>query len=435
MIVNLTFNQLQKVLPGMIKANITPALLGEAGIGKSSAVEDLARKFKTKVFTLPVNQIDLKEDLTGSRMVEDKTNPGDWGQVFFPHQTIMQSIRYGMDNPDETPILFLDEFNRTNSGVTSAILSLQTLRRIGTTDLPDNLRIVVAGNDKGNITSLDSASVTRFAIFHVKPDVETFLSIQTLNPFVEAVMRKNPEDLLAPRLQEVIEKDKDDDDDDMTSFDLASEFADDNGFEQRTVPRTITNTSKWLDAMAIDKSGKDEELQMLQSLFEPADSGEGDILRASLVALAGHTDFTIHLYDEIQEHMHQIVSGATVSNTAVLAKFRPEQDVINQLSRAADSTKVSDIVTNLDETKRQGLLIWLFEIGSAREVNNNDAISIAITELSHLIDKFDQDHMRGLNTILANDSNANINGIKAFINTGTSMAKLYTDLISATLGI
>lgn len=435
MIINLTFNQLNKVLPGMIQANITPALMGEAGIGKSSAIEDLARKFKTKVFTLPVNQIDLKEDLTGSRMVENK-DTGDWGQSFFPHQTIMESIRYASDNPDEMPILFLDEFNRTNSGVTSAVLSLQTLRRIGTTDLPDNLRIVVAGNDTGNITSLDSASITRFAIFHVKPDTETFLSIQTLNPFVEAVMRKHPEDLLAPRLQEVVDNDKDDDDDnDMTSFDLASEFLDDNGFEQRTVPRTITNTSKWLDSMTINKSGTDEEMQMLQTLFEPAEEGEGDILRAALVALAGHTDFTIHLYDEIQEHMQQVVSGATVSNTAVLAKFRPDQDVINKLSRATDSNKVSDIVTNLGEKERQGLLVWLFEIGSAREVNNNDAINIAITELSHLITNFDQDHIRGLNTILANDSNANINGIQSFINTGTSMAKMYKDLISATLGI
>lgn len=432
MIINLTFNQLNKVLPGMIKANITPALMGEAGIGKSSAIEDLARKFKTKVFTLPVNQIDLKEDLTGARMVENK-DTGDWGQAFFPHQTIMESIRYAKDNPDETPILFLDEFNRTNSGVTSAVLSLQTLRRIGTTDLPDNLRIVVAGNDSGNITSLDSASITRFAIFHVKPDTETFLSIQELNPFVESVMRKHPEDLLAPQLQEVIESD--DDDDDMASFDLASEFLDDNGFEQRTVPRTITNASSWLDSMMIDQSGTPEELDTLQTLFEPADSGEGDILRATLVALAGHTEFTIHLYDEIQEHMHSIVSGATISNKAVLGKFRPEQDIINQLSRANDSTEVSDIVTNLDEAKRQSLLIWLFEISSAREVNNNDAIAVAITELSNLIDKFDQDHMKGLNTILANDSNANINGIQAFINTGTSMAKMYTDLISATLGI
>lgn len=432
MIINLTFNQLHKVLPGMIKANITPALMGEAGIGKSSAIEDLARQFKTKVFTLPVNQIDLKEDLTGARMVENK-DTGDWGQAFFPHQTIMESIRYAKDNPDETPILFLDEFNRTNSGVTSAVLSLQTLRRIGTTDLPDNLRIVVAGNDSGNITSLDSASITRFAIFHVKPDTETFLSIQELNPFVESVMRKHPEDLLAPQLQEVIESD--DDDDDMASFDLASEFLDDNGFEQRTVPRTITNTSSWLDSMKIDKSGTPEELATLQTLFEPADSGEGDILRATLVALAGHTDFTIHLYDEIQEHMHQTVSGAVVSNKAVLDKFRPKQDVINQLSRAKDSTEVSDIVTNLDEVNRQSLLIWLFEISSAREVNNNDAIAVAITELSNLIDKFDQDHMKGLNTILANDSNANINGIQAFIDTGTSMAKMYTDLISATLGI
>ena len=255
----LTFAQIMPLLYADLKAGQTPALLGEPGIGKSALIEDLAGKFKTKVFTLPVNQLADRADLTGVRMTQNED--GDWGQSFFPHETIMSAIRYAADNPDENPILFLDEFNRASSDITSAILSFQTLRRIGTINFPDNLRLIVAGNDKGNVTSLDKASITRFAVYRVKPDVETFLSVQELNPFVASVMQKHPDNLLANQLQDHIDTDDDDDD----TFDLSSEFMDDDGFEQETVPRTITYTSEWLTALGLDKSGSDEELELLKN--------------------------------------------------------------------------------------------------------------------------------------------------------------------------
>lgn len=428
----LTFAQIKPLLFADLKAGQTPALLGEPGIGKSALIEDLASEFKTKVFTLPVNQLADRADLTGVRMTQNED--GDWGQSFFPHETIMASIRYAGDNPDENPILFLDEFNRASSDITSAILSFQTLRRIGTINFPDNLRLIVAGNDNGNVTSLDKASITRFAVYRVKPDIETFLNVQELNPFVASVMQKHPDDLLAPQLQEVIETD--DDDDDMASFDLSSEFMDDDGFEQATVPRTITYTSEWLTALGLDRSGSDDELKMLQSLFSvTTNDDKSDALRAGLVAHAGNTDFTIHLYDEVQDYYHQSISGATTSSTAVLGKFKPKQDIINALSRATDTTTVADVVMNLSDTEKQGLLIWLFEIRSAREINNNDAVITAINELANDIQAFDSTHMQGLNTILANGSSAYEAGIKEFINTGTDLANMYKDFIAATLGL
>lgn len=427
----LTFAQIMPLLYADLKAGQTPALLGEPGIGKSALIEDLAGKFKTKVFTLPVNQLADRADLTGVRMTQNED--GDWGQSFFPHETIMSAIRYAADNPDENPILFLDEFNRASSDITSAILSFQTLRRIGTINFPDNLRLIVAGNDKGNVTSLDKASITRFAVYRVKPDVETFLSVQELNPFVASVMQKHPDNLLANQLQDHIETDDDDDDD---TFDLSSEFMDDDGFEQETVPRTITYTSEWLTALGLDKSGSDEELELLKNLFANTTSDDtGDALRAGLVAHAGHTEFTNNLYMELQEYFQQSISGATTSNTALLSKFKPAQDVINDLSRATDTTVVADVVQSLDEDERQSLLIWLFEVRSAREINNNDAVLSAINEISHSITTFDSKHMQGLNTILANGSSAYEAGIKEFINSDTDLANMYKDFISATLGI
>ena len=128
-----------------------PMLLGEPGIGKSSWTEALAASMQTKCFTLAVNQLADKADLTGARLVPTGTD-GNYKQVFYPHEVIMDAVEYANDHPRETPILFLDEINRTTADVTSAALSIPTMRRIGSIKLPANLRVMIAGNDKGNIT-------------------------------------------------------------------------------------------------------------------------------------------------------------------------------------------------------------------------------------------------------------------------------------------
>lgn len=131
--------------------NLVPMLLGEPGIGKSSWVEALATKLKTKCFTLACNQLADKADLTGARLVPvtDKDgNVNDYKQVFYPHAVIHDAIEYAIAHPDETPILFMDELNRTTPDVTSEALSIPTLRSIGSKQLPPNLRVITAGNDK-----------------------------------------------------------------------------------------------------------------------------------------------------------------------------------------------------------------------------------------------------------------------------------------------
>ncbi|MDW6066171.1 hypothetical protein SAZ11_60900 [Streptomyces sp. FXJ1.4098] len=107
---------------------------------------------------------------------------------------IQECIDYAEKNPREWPILFLDEINRTTSDVTSGALTLVTLRRMGYVELPKNVRIIVAGNDRGNVTSLDEASLSRFAIFHVEPDAATLMSVlgDNMNPWVKTVLTQYP---------------------------------------------------------------------------------------------------------------------------------------------------------------------------------------------------------------------------------------------------
>ena len=207
-----------------IEQNTIPMLLGEPGIGKSSWLTNLAALMHTSCFTLACNQLADKADLTGARLVpvtETQTdNNGNeilvttgYKQVFYPHAVIHDAIEYAEKHPRETPILFLDELNRTTPDVTSEALSIPTLRSIGSKNLPNNLRVVIAGNDKGNVTSLDEASISRFVLYHVEPDVQTFFQVEPdLNPFIKTVLQPHPECIFCKKLIDAVaEKDNDDD--------------------------------------------------------------------------------------------------------------------------------------------------------------------------------------------------------------------------------
>ena len=180
-----------------LEKNLIPMLLGEPGIGKSSWLMALADMMHTKCFVLACNQLADKADLTGARLVpvtDEDGNVKSYKQEFYPHAVIHDAIEYANEHPHETPILFMDELNRTTPDVTSEALSIPTLRAIGSVHLPNNLRVVIAGNDKGNVTSLDEASISRFVLYRTQPDVETFISVNPeLNPFVRNVLNAHPE--------------------------------------------------------------------------------------------------------------------------------------------------------------------------------------------------------------------------------------------------
>ena len=236
---------LNKIVTTNLNTNKVPMLVGEPAIGKSSWVEALGEQLGTKTFTLQCNELSEKADLTGARTIPIDDAKTKFKQVFFPHADIMDAIEYARQNPDETPILFLDEINRTSSDLTSALLSIPTRRKIGNEELPTNLRIIIAGNDKGNVTTLDSASVSRFVIYTVIPDTETFLLVNPnlSQPIADLLMRE-PELIFCKGLNPV--NDSDDEDD----VDSLMDMFDDDTMEQFTAPRTITALSDLLNNLS-----------------------------------------------------------------------------------------------------------------------------------------------------------------------------------------
>lgn len=395
----LTFEQALPLIVTALKNNHTPALIGEAGIGKSSLVEDLARVLKTKVFTLPVNQLADPSDMTGVRTTQDEH--GNWTQTFFPHFIITEAVQYALDNPDETPVLFLDEFNRASEGLTSTALSLQTLRRIGDTHLPDNLKIIIAGNDKGNIVSIDDATTTRFVLYHVKPDINTFMSIQTLNPFIKKVLEKNPNELLSDLVDfSSLMNNGVTEEEDEGEFEFEDLEFGNRGFTQLTVPRTITYLSEFLTSHGIDGSGSDQEKQILGELLIDTGSNDATVLLIAMMGYTGETNFTWSVYQEIQEHFNQLLTGKNTS-APQLATIRPAQDYINKLARTSSSDEIEELIASFtNERKLAEMTIWLLEQESVKEVNNNQAVQFFVENALFKITTFNNTDIKNIMKVL-----------------------------------
>ncbi|MFC9756712.1 AAA family ATPase [Streptomyces sp. NPDC056921] len=333
-----------------LEVGATPALMGEPGIGKSSFVEALAYSMGTKAFVLPCNQLADKADLTGARLVPYTKAGGtqSYKQVFYPHQVIQECIDYAEGHQREWPILFLDEINRTTSDVTSGALTLVTLRRMGHVELPKNVRIVVAGNDKGNVTSLDEASLSRFAIFHVEPDAATLLSVlgDNVNPWVKAVLTQYPALIFQKSTPEAIVADGQDDDD-STNVTMSDLFDGGEEMNQLTTPRTIHNLSNWLN-----RADPQQLAQYLATPVQQADR-DGTLLNEAIEAYVGNTMFTTQLVATIAQDLASNVGGAQQSRVNV-----PKPNCYRSLKAAATVKALEEKISELTDNEKSGSLLY-----------------------------------------------------------------------------
>ena len=339
-----------------LENNQIPMLLGEPGIGKSSWVEALAKEMKTKSFTLACNQLADKSDLTGARLVPTTDAKGntDYTQKFYPHVIISKAIKYAEEHPRETPILFLDELNRTTSDVTSEALSIPTMRSIGDRPLPANLRIITAGNDKGNVTSLDSASVSRFVLYQVEPDVTTFEKLdQNLNHAILVVLRKHPDYIFAiPQTDDYLsenDEDDDDDDDNNAARKLSDMIMEGDQLNQLTTPRTITGLSNWLNSFT-----NDELKALLGDVTTDKDGEQSNALREAIIAHTGKTDFSDAVADEILDEVNDPAVNAQANQVTI--KKPVHYDELKQAETLEEADQL--ITDDFDQAEIEQALIY-----------------------------------------------------------------------------
>lgn len=388
-----------------------PMLLGEPGIGKSSWVEDLGRKLHTKVFTLACNQLADKADLTGARLVPVETSTGEttYEQVFYPHAVIRRAIAYAIENPHETPILFLDELNRTTPDVTSELLSIPTLRAIGNTDLPENLRVITAGNDKGNITTLDEASISRFVLFPVEPDVETFIQVNTqLNPFVKTVLMQHPESLFCKMVQAVTSQSDDDDDDDgMTSIDEILDDGED--MNQITTPRTITGVSNWLNCY------DNAALMTLLQETRNRDGEEVSLLQEIIEGFTGRTNFTKFLMAEIATNLMTVNNQSNVTSV-------PKPQCYDKMKQCPDITALNQFISTMSDHDKSGCLVYALYEKADNKAYINAILASGITTL-------ESNDMKSLMSLFGSDQLDDAN-VATFISNNAPLAVTLSSILS-----
>lgn len=348
-----------------IENGLIPMLLGEPGIGKSSWLTNLANLMHTKCFTLACNQLADKADLTGARLVP--TDNGEYKQVFYPHAVIHDAIEYAKDHPRETPILFLDELNRTTPDVTSEALSIPTLRSIGSKELPANLRVVIAGNDKGNVTSLDEASVSRFVLYRVEPDTNTFLSLDpNLNIFIKNVLQAHPDCIFCKKAIVSANTGKSDDDDEEVDIDAILEDGSD--MAQITTPRTLSALSAWLNSF------DNKSLMELLADTHLEDGVETSALQEAIEGHVGKTNFTLYLMSEIANgimHTNNQSNALTVGKPACYDKMK----------QCADMTALNDFVNGMSENDKSGCLLYaIYE-----KVDNSKYVNVLAKNIGKLM--------------------------------------------------
>lgn len=392
------FNQiLTDTVRKTIETGSIPMLLGEPGIGKSSWLIDLANQMGTKAFVLACNQLADKADLTGARLVPDQN--GGYSQVFYPHQVINDAITYAKENPRETPLLFMDEINRTTPDVTSAALSIPTLRSIGSIKLPDNLRVVVAGNDKGNITTLDEASISRFVLFHTEPDTQTYFDLDPeLNVWIKQVLQTHPETIFGKT--QIVEVQSTDENDDKEQF-IDDYLNYSENMQQITTPRTISGLSKFLNASS------HEYLLALMSDLHNTDEGNVSALQDIIEGYVGKTNFSAYLLVEI---MNGITNNQN-HQANIMQVVKPT--CYDELKSQTTIDNLNQFITTLnDKEKSMSLVYCLYE------KQDNTAL---INSLSNYINTFNDNSLKTLMQLSANDKLDKEN-VQTFLKTNTNLS-------------
>lgn len=315
-----------KILESDMKnGNLIPFLLGAPGIGKSSIVKSICDKNGWGFHEMLCNQIAMQADLTGCRTVsyKDDNDVEQFKQVFFPHAVVKEAIEEAIAFPNKTVVLFLDEVNRTTAAVTSALLTFITARKIGTEKLPDNIKLIAAGNDDGNVIALDQASTTRFILRHCEPDAAVFLGLGKIHPVIEELLKTQP--ALIYQVHNILT------DDDAEQI-YAEEESD---FQQIATPRTIMG----LNTALLDNS------QMVMNMDETT-------LKEYVTGFTGDTLFTEAVVTAIMANKFKLVTPNKIE-----APARPA--VIDQFINVNKLTDIQNICAGLTDDERSSAILYM----------------------------------------------------------------------------
>jgi len=165
---------------------------GEAGIGKTSAVEQLAKELGLDICRINLAQIEELGDLVGFPLKEYEVTNGT-NYMWVTENSIPQHITNGYNPTGERRmshaapefiqgrtkggILLLDDYTRADARFMQATMTLIETQQYMSWKLPPDWHIILTTNpDDGNysVTALDPAQKTRFASVRFKFNVEVW---------------------------------------------------------------------------------------------------------------------------------------------------------------------------------------------------------------------------------------------------------------------
>lgn len=111
-------------------------VMGGVGVGKSECTKQVADELGWEFRDIRLSMLDVT-DLRGLPTIDKEKRETIWTRpVFLPPEDYKKDV-----------LLFFDEFNTANKSMMNGALSLMLDRCIGEYRLPDNVRVVCAGND------------------------------------------------------------------------------------------------------------------------------------------------------------------------------------------------------------------------------------------------------------------------------------------------
>lgn len=154
------------------KTPVTPMLWARHGIGKSSAVTQLAKELNYDIYSIILSQKEAV-DVAGMLYTFENKALGLSVTASHPPDWFAQALLKG------NCVLFLDEFNMARREVMNAAFELVLDRRLNNLKLPDSVFIVCAGNpddERYDVTPMSESLRDRLMHIKVTPDVDSWLA-------------------------------------------------------------------------------------------------------------------------------------------------------------------------------------------------------------------------------------------------------------------
>lgn len=214
----LTYRQLLVAVPTVIKAGNVPNIVGDAGLGKTALVTDVARQMGAAMFTTVVSLVEKGDlaipvpPLTSDSFV-DTQHYGRLANVQYGYaETLLRIIRQAEREPNRPIIWLLDEFNRGTQAVQSELMNLVLQRRVNSLQLPGSVHLVIAENPDSTMEEFtdsdyavaagDAAIKDRTVRLVMQPSLDDWLNWAAgigdrprIAPLVQQYLRKHPQQL------------------------------------------------------------------------------------------------------------------------------------------------------------------------------------------------------------------------------------------------